>query len=122
MPPPARLFLVEDHSWLLATLTQLLDREPGLTVCGTAASVAETLARIPPDTDIVLVDLSLPDGSGLDIVRALAERQPQTVSLVLSARPSAEVAARALDAGAAAYVEKGDIESLLATIHAHRPS
>lgn len=120
MPALTRLFVVEDHSWLLATLTRLLDREPGLVVCGTATSVAEALAGIPPDADLALIDLSLPDGSGLDIVRALAERQPETVSLILSARPGVEVAAQALDAGAAAYIEKGDIEHLLLTIHAHR--
>jgi len=115
---PLRVFLVEDHAWLLETETLLLEMQDGLTVCGSAGSGEEALETLPDAVDVVVADLKLPGMNGLDLVRALAERRPDVACLILSARPAVEVAAAALDAGAVAYVEKGDgtvlVDALLA--------
>ncbi|WP_412061871.1 response regulator transcription factor [Rubrivirga sp. IMCC45206] len=119
--PPLRVFLVEDHPWLLETHARAINLQPDLEVCGTATTGAAALDGVPSDADVVLVDLRLPDMAGLDVIRALAARQPPPACLVVSARPAVEAAAASLEAGAHAYVEKGDAGALFAAIRACRP-
>ncbi|PAP75235.1 response regulator transcription factor [Rubrivirga marina] len=113
---PRRVFLVDDHRWLLDTLAHALSLEDGIEVCGTAASGEEAIEALPDAVDVLLVDMRLPGMSGPDVVRALADRRPDVACVVVSAKPAVEASAEALDAGAAAYVEKGDFRALVHVI------
>jgi DNA-binding NarL/FixJ family response regulator len=67
VPLPLDVFLIEDHAVVRQGLRHLLEHQPGIAVCGEAASVAEAeSAAVEPD--VVLVDLVLPDGKGHDVV------------------------------------------------------
>lgn len=119
---PVRVFLVEDHSWLLETQSRFLEMQEGIAVCGSATTAEAALDSLPDETDVVVTDMRLPGMSGIDLLRALAEQRPGVAGLIHSARPAVEVAAAARDAGAVAYVEKGDMAALIAAIHACRPA
>ena len=113
-----RLFIVEDHPFVREMLARMLDLQPDLTVCGTATTVEEALETLPAGADLVLLDLSLGDGSGLDLLSTIRQRWPALPCLVLSGKPAIEHEAATRAAGAAGYVEKGDAISLLNAIHA----
>jgi DNA-binding NarL/FixJ family response regulator len=101
-------------------LAQLIAPEPGLRVCGEAESVADAVraaAALRPD--LVLVDLSLKDRSGLTLLRMLRETAPQAAALVVSVHDEALFAERALRAGARGYVMKDESASTLITAIRH---
>lgn len=102
-----RLLLVEDQTVLREGLRQLIEGEPGLTVVGEAGTVQEGVAqakRLQPD--VLLLDLKLPDGSGLEIARqVLAQRDPPAV-LVLSTYEDVALVKSALDLGASGFIPK----------------
>jgi DNA-binding NarL/FixJ family response regulator len=102
-----RVFLVEDHTVVRQGLAAMIDAEPDLTVCGQSANVADSIPQITEtNPDAVLVDLSLPDGSGLELIRKLASTQPGLPVLVLSMHDEKVHAPRALLAGARGYIMK----------------
>jgi len=110
--PPAgttrhRVFLVDDHPLVREWLGSLIERQPDLAVCGqaeTSGAAYAAIVRLQPD--VAVVDLSLEDGSGLELIKQLqALPQPPRV-LVLSMHDEAIYAERALRAGAAGYVMK----------------
>lgn len=102
-----QLILVEDQTVLREGLRQLIESEEGLKVAGEAGTVSEavTLARrLRPD--VVLLDLKLPDGSGLDAARQiLAQNDPPAV-LILSTYEDTALVKSALDLGASGYIPK----------------
>ena len=80
-----RVLVVEDHPIVRQGLTELIDQEPDLSVCGVAASVPEALQAIAAEQpDIAIVDLSLHDTSGLELIKDIKAHGPQTPVLVLS--------------------------------------
>lgn len=88
-------------------LTRLLRREPDLSVAWAASGIADALdicSRNSPD--LAIVDLSLQDGSGLDLIRVLHDRLPQMPILVMSMYEAALYAERVLRAGARGYITK----------------
>ena len=102
-----RIVIVDDHPIVRAGLTALIGAEADLEVCGHAADPAEALRVVELSRpDLVLVDLSLGDASGLDLVKRLAERQLAT--LVVSVHKDPIWAERSLAAGARGYVHKGE--------------
>ena len=108
----ARIFLVDDHPLVREWLGNLLRRQPDLEVCGEAGEPAEALelmAGAPPD--VAVVDLSFERGSGLDLIRDLRVRFPDTRVLVLSMHEEAYYAERAIHAGARGYVAKREATS-----------
>lgn len=115
---PARILIVDDHPVFRLGLARMLDGEEGLAVCGEARSVeeaAESLDGLAPD--LVVVDISLPGASGLDLVKALKERRPELPALVLSMHDEALFAGRALRAGARGYVNKQEpVEEMVAAV------
>ena len=112
-----KVFIVDDHVFMRETLGALIDAEDGLACCGYAGSIAETMAALPDDVVLVLIDLSLGGDSGLDLVRRLRAERPALHLLVLSAQSAADYRAIAIEAGADGFVEKGNVEEMLATIH-----
>jgi DNA-binding NarL/FixJ family response regulator len=102
-----RIFLVEDHPVTREGFAQLIDYQDDLKVCGQAGTVAEALVVIPEaKPDLAIVDISLPDGDGIELVKALRATVPGLPILVLSMHDETRCAGRALKAGALGYVMK----------------
>jgi DNA-binding NarL/FixJ family response regulator len=108
--PPATttpVVLVDDHELIRQGLRRAFERDPGFLVAGEAGSVAEALtvvAEVKPG--VVMMDLRLPDGSGLDAVRALREERAELGIVVLTMYAGDEQLFGALEAGASAFVPK----------------
>jgi DNA-binding NarL/FixJ family response regulator len=117
MEPLSRIFIVEDHTWVREALTAMLSLQPGLEVCGSAGSAEEALEALPAGADLVLVDVGLPDRSGINLLATIRERWPDLPCVVLSNQPPSLFADAARDAGSSDYVEKGNAPELLAAIH-----
>lgn len=101
------VFLVDDHPLVREWLGNLITRQPDLSVCGQAESSStafEEISRLQPE--IAIVDLSLADGSGLELIKQLQNLPEPPLVLVLSMHDEVFYAERALRAGAAGYVMK----------------
>jgi DNA-binding NarL/FixJ family response regulator len=108
-PSRRRVFLVDDHPLVRDWLAGLVAAEPDLQVCGQAEDAAAALAAVPPARpDIVVLDLSLPRGSGLELLKALRAKCPAVRLLVLSMHDEAKIAERAFRAGAQGYAVKSE--------------
>lgn len=102
-----RIFIADDHPVVRRGLKQMLADEPGLAVVGEAGTAAEVLrAARSADWDLLLLDLSLPDRHGLEVLRDVRELCPRRPVLILSAHPEEQFAVRLLRAGAAGYLTK----------------
>jgi DNA-binding NarL/FixJ family response regulator len=103
--PPIRVVLVDDHLLFRQPLAMMLMREPDLTITGQAGTVAEARPLLP-ETDIVLIDLDLPDGEGIDLIRDLHAVNPRATALVLTGYGTTVAMAYAVEAGAAGMMHK----------------
>jgi DNA-binding NtrC family response regulator len=100
-----RLLIVDDDDVLRDTLERRL-RKQGLAVTG-AASFADALVKAQEDQfDVALLDLHLPDGTGIELLSKLKENQPELEALMLTAHGSMETAIQAMKAGAYDYLTK----------------
>ena len=104
-----KVLLVEDHLILAESFAALLKSDPQIEVVGMAASVkaAVELAR-QHEPDIVLMDVRLPDGSGLDAAVTIRSTAQHTAFVFLTAYDSEETLAEAIEAGAAAFLPKSE--------------
>jgi DNA-binding NarL/FixJ family response regulator len=103
----ARVFIVEDHPVFRQGLAQMINHEKDLTVCGEANDSETARKRIPRATpNIVLVDISLPGKSGLDLIKGLRTTHPEMKLLVVSMHDEAVYANRVLRAGGDGYIMK----------------
>ena len=106
-PAPIRLLIVEDHAALGEALLFAFGFEPGIEAIGVAPTVAgalEMVAAEPPD--VVLMDVRLPDGSGVDAAARVSALRPGTAEVIMTAHAHQEDALRAADAGAAGFLLK----------------
>jgi DNA-binding NarL/FixJ family response regulator len=104
---PKEIFIVEDHPTFREGLVQILDGERGLHVCGQAATADQALkaiTRLKPD--LVLVDISLPAKSGLELIKELRSLNQKPRILAVSMHDEAIYAARVLRAGGDGYIMK----------------
>jgi len=109
-----RLFIIDDHSVVRHGLVALLGAETDMTICGQAASAAEALTELPKcQPDIVLVDITLPDKNGLELIREMRATGITAKILVLSMHDELAYAERALRAGAQGYVMKENADEVL---------
>ena len=114
-----RLLLVDDHPILRQGLAQVINRQPDLIVCGETDDAHEAVEFIGRGVspDLVLIDLSLGSGDGIELVKDIRARFPATRMLVLSMHDEFVYAERALRAGARGYIMKQErVEQLLAAI------
>ena len=86
---PLRCLIVEDQLMVLQLLRSMLQAMPGLEISAVASNRAEALAVCDADPpDLLILDLSLPDGDGLTVAEALADRNPEAQMVVLSGQAS----------------------------------
>jgi DNA-binding NarL/FixJ family response regulator len=100
-----RVVLVDDHLAFRQPLAFMLTREPDLTITGQAGTVAKARPLLP-ETDIALIDLDLPDGEGIEVIRDLHAVNPQAIALVLTGYGTHVAMAYAVEAGAAGMMHK----------------
>src|SRR4051812_612396 len=102
-----RVFLLDDHPLVREWLASMVALEPDLEVCGQADDAGAALAAVATlRPNIVVVDLSLPRGSGLEFIKQMRSQFPTVRLLVLSMHDEAVVAERAFRAGAHGYAVK----------------
>jgi len=104
---PIRVLLVDDHELIRHGLALAFHREPGMEVVGQAASVVQGLAawdKLAPD--VAVTDLQLPDGTGLDIVRSVRQRNAAAGLVLLTMHSGDDQIFAAMEAGASAFVGK----------------
>lgn len=102
-----RVLIVDDHPIVRQGLKRMIDAEPDLEVCGEAENEPNARTAVRElDPDIVIVDLSLQDGDGLELVRAVHAHHPETPMLVLSMHDESIYAERMLAEGASGYIMK----------------
>jgi DNA-binding NarL/FixJ family response regulator len=104
---PRRVLLVDDHPIVRHGLRRLIDQEEDLDVCGEAETVREARAAIREQRpDAVIVDISLKQGDGIELVRDVRAQYPNLPILVLSMHDETIYAERLLSAGASGYIMK----------------
>jgi DNA-binding NarL/FixJ family response regulator len=104
---PLRLLVVDDHEVVRQGLVALLDRREGFEVVAQAATVTESIAlagRYEPD--LVIMDVRLPDGSGIEACREIRATRPETRVVMLTSYPDEEAVLSAIIAGASGYLLK----------------
>ncbi len=108
-PPEAkrRVLIVDDHPFLRQGLGQVINQQEDLIMCGEVGDAPGGLAASATcHPDIVIVDISLEEGSGLELIKDIRAQQPRLPVLVLSMHHEDLYAERALQAGASGYVMK----------------
>lgn len=114
-----KIFIVDDHPLYREGLTQFINREKELVVCGTAESAEDALEKIEKEKpDMVLVDMSLKGSSGLDLIKSLHAQDDSLPMLMLSMHDEALYCERVIQAGARGYVMKQEAtEKVMKAIH-----
>jgi len=102
-----RVLVADDHPVVRVGLREILSQQRDIAVLGEAGTGAEVLKLVEQKAwDVVVLDVTLPDRSGLDVLKEIKRERPKLPVLVLSAYPEEDYAVRALRAGAAGYVTK----------------
>lgn len=102
-----RVLIVDDHVLFRKGLKMILEENEGISVTGEASSGREAIEKaMAEDFDIVILDITMPGGSGLDALGELKSRKPELPVLILTQHPEEQFAVRALKAGALGYVMK----------------
>jgi len=105
--PTLTVFVVDDHEVVRRGVTDLLNQADGLTVIGAAATAAQALARVPElHPDVAVLDVSLPDGNGVELCRELRSLLPDLRCLMLTSYTDEQAMMDAFLAGAAGFVIK----------------
>ncbi len=104
---PTRVVLVDDHEVVRKGLAALIDAQDDMEVVGEAGTAAEGVRRVGYDVpDVVVLDVRLPDGSGVEACREIRARWPDVGVLILTSFADEEALMSAIMAGAAGYVLK----------------
>jgi len=106
-PRPLRLLVVDDHEVVRQGLVSLLDRRPTLQVVAEASTVAEAIDQAHRhQPDLIVMDVRLPDGSGIEACRDIRAEMPETRVVMLTSYPDEEAVMSAIIAGASGYLLK----------------
>ena len=120
MDSKSKIFIVDDHPVMRMGLTHLIDSAEDLEVCGEAGSANETIDSLADlgRADLVIIDVSLPDRNGLDLLKDIRVEYPEMKCLVISSHDEDVYAERALRLGSRGYVMKNRApEQLIDAIH-----
>lgn len=108
------ILLVEDHPVFAKVLLRFLVERGHYDVVSVVGSAEEALDQIPNlDVDLILIDVSLPQRSGIGLVLILHEKYPDLPCIMLSGHLSSQYARRSLDAGARGYLIKDQVDGIL---------
>jgi DNA-binding NarL/FixJ family response regulator len=111
-PMSNQIFVIEDHPVVREGYTSMFEGEMGLEICGETGSAKEARRLVPDlDPDFAIVDLSLEDGSGLELIKDFHATSPELAILVVSIHDEQLYAERALRAGARGYLMKDEANS-----------
>ena len=110
-----RILLVEDHASFRQTLAFIFDQEPEFEVTAQAGTLAEARREMDDiEADLGVIDLTLPDGEGTELIGELREANPDFAALILTASLDRAEHARAVEAGAAGVLHKSaDVDAIL---------
>lgn len=101
------VFIVDDHSLIREGFRKIIEQQPDMAVAGEAGSAKEFFNVFEPGKcDLVVLDITLPDKSGLDVLKDIKQRAPETKVLILSMYPEERYAIRTFKAGASGYISK----------------
>jgi DNA-binding NarL/FixJ family response regulator len=102
-----RIFLLDDHEIVRTGLRSMFEAAEGLVVVGEAATAGEALDRIPPTSPhVAILDVRLPDGSGIEVCREIRSSSPEIACVMLTSYADDEALFAAVMAGASGYVLK----------------
>lgn len=102
-----RVFLVDDHEIVRRGVRELLESGGDIEIVGEAGTVAEALDRLPlAEPDVAVLDVQLPDGSGVEVCREARSQRPELRCLMLTSYSDDEALTEAIMAGAAGYLLK----------------
>jgi DNA-binding NarL/FixJ family response regulator len=108
------ILLIEDHMGFAKAIQNFLSRQTDLEIVGVVQSGEETLRKLHElKIDLVLVDVSLPKMSGIDLVQQIHSEFPGLRCLILSGHMNQKYVKHALDIGASGYVLKDDVNGIL---------
>jgi K+-sensing histidine kinase KdpD len=118
------ILIADDSPAVVAELTALLETIPGTRLVGTAANASQTIqAVLDLDPDVLILDMRMPDGSGLDVLRALLSLGCRTATVMVTNHADAATRGHAFRAGAVAFYDKSrQIPELLADIESRASS
>jgi len=106
-PPAQRLLIVDDHPMMRTGLAQLIDNEVDLKVCAEAENAGQALdIAVRQALDLILLDISLPDKNGLELIKDIRALKPALPILVVSMHDESLYAERVLRAGGRGYIMK----------------
>jgi DNA-binding NarL/FixJ family response regulator len=118
----ARVLVIDDHSAVAEAVAMAIDTQPDLDCVGTAGTIAEgrrLAAELRPD--VIVIDVELPDGDGIDAVPDLRRDNPRTRVLVLTGHTAVGVLARAASAGVCGFLPKeSGIQEVLRAVRVAR--
>lgn len=104
---PIEVFLLDDHEIVRRGVRELLEADPDIIVTGEASTAAEAVHRIPAvRPDVAVLDVRLPDGSGVEVCREIRSHDPNIACLMLTSFSDDDALFDAIMAGAAGYVLK----------------
>lgn len=105
--PTIKILIADDHAIIRRGLKEILEEAPGMVVTGEATNGQEVLAKIEKqDFDVVMLDITMPGRSGLDILKDLKHTRPGLPVIVLTVHPEEQYAVRIMKEGAAGYLTK----------------
>lgn len=111
-----RVLIADDHAVVRRGLLQILEEEDDLVPAGEASTAQEVLSRLRrSNVDVLVLDVAMPGGGGLEVLRQLQDIRPTLPVLVLSVYGEKQYATRALRAGAAGYLTKESAPEELVT-------
>jgi DNA-binding NarL/FixJ family response regulator len=109
---PHRVFVADDHALFREGVKALLAEESDLVVAGKREPPRDAPA-VRSGWDVLLLDISLPDGSGIDLLRQIRPHKPDLPILILSMHPEEQFAVSLLRAGASGYITKDAVPELV---------
>ncbi len=118
-PPSSRILIIDDHPLVRKGLIAAIRDEPDLEVCGETGTIREALHLIEElGPDLVIIDLMLEDGHGLDLIKQIHEKHESIHMLALSMHDESVFAERVLQAGALGFLHKSRaVDELASAIH-----